>query len=127
MEGLLASDDAWLFLEPVPRDVPLYYEIIAHPTDLGTISRRLRSGDFCDASRVFLEVQQVSALAPGVHLPQISTQAAILLCCRPQHKAAADVFLWKGDQNFNRSLLSGQNQGVCSGVKLRNQPSVPPN
>ena len=62
LKGLMASEDAWMFSEAVPRDVPLYYQIVAHPTDLGAISRRLKSGDFCEASRVFLEVQQASAL-----------------------------------------------------------------
>ena len=63
LEALLSSDDAWPFAEPVPRDTEYYYDVIEHPTDLGTVRKRLRSGDFCDASRAFLEVQQVSACA----------------------------------------------------------------
>ena len=59
LKALLASDDAWPFAEPVPRDTEYYYDVIEHPTDLGTVRRRLTAGDFCDASRVFLEVQQV--------------------------------------------------------------------
>ena len=61
LDGMLSSDDAWPFAEPVPRDTEFYYDVITHPTDLGTIRKRLHSGDFCDASRVFLAVQQVGA------------------------------------------------------------------
>jgi hypothetical protein len=82
LEGLMAADGAWLFSEPVPQDVPLYYEIVAHPTDLGTISRRLKSGEFCDASRVFLEVQQVNFLDPGVN--QTADTAASFSPALPQ-------------------------------------------
>jgi len=60
LDALLSSDDAWPFVEPVPRDTEFYYDVITYPTDLGTVRKRLDGGDFCDASRVFLEVQQVS-------------------------------------------------------------------
>ena len=59
LDALLSSDDAWPFAEPVPRDTEFYYDVIAHPTDLGTVRRRLDGGGFSDAGRVFLDVQQV--------------------------------------------------------------------
>jgi hypothetical protein len=59
LHKLRQYDLAEPFLEPVPRDVPGYYEQIAHPVDLGTVWRRLTQGGYPSAAHVHVDVQRM--------------------------------------------------------------------
>ena len=43
---LQASPQAGPFLEPVPRDIPGYYDMIRTPMDLGTVASKLQRGGY---------------------------------------------------------------------------------
>ena len=59
LSKLRTYDLAEPFLEPVPRDVPGYYEQIASPIDLGTIWTQLTQGRYPSASHVHADVQRM--------------------------------------------------------------------
>lgn len=56
---LRSYDVAAPFLEPVPREVPGYYEQIKHPIDLGTIWRGMAAGQYPTASHVHVDMQRM--------------------------------------------------------------------
>jgi Bromodomain len=47
------------FLEPVPRNVPGYYETIKHPIDLGTIWEKIARGQYATASHAHVDIQRM--------------------------------------------------------------------
>ena len=51
--------EAWPFQEPVPREVPGYYEMIKHPVDLGTIWHRVNHHQYPDANHVHQDIVQM--------------------------------------------------------------------
>lgn len=49
--------DAWPFLEPVDPTVPMYYELIALPMDLGTVEVNLEDGSYPDPKGVVFDLE----------------------------------------------------------------------
>ena len=54
---------AYWFLEPVPRDLPKYFDIIKSPMDLGTVKRNLEAGKFKSNADFASDVRLVFANA----------------------------------------------------------------
>jgi hypothetical protein len=53
---LQQSPHAGPFLEPVPREVEGYHEIIRHPMDLGTITTKLQRGLYPSVQHVHQDI-----------------------------------------------------------------------
>lgn len=62
LRGLLLRPGSWPFLEPVDPvalGIPDYHDVIKRPMDLGTVARRLQSGQYPNAGEVSFEVRLV--------------------------------------------------------------------
>ena len=53
---LQASPQAGPFLEPVPRDIPGYYDMIRTPMDLGTVASKLQRGGYPTVQHVHQDI-----------------------------------------------------------------------
>mmetsp|Transcript_46606 Transcript_46606/g.74664 ORF Transcript_46606/g.74664 Transcript_46606/m.74664 type:complete len:576 (+) Transcript_46606:29-1756(+) len=51
LKRVMKNDDAYPFNEPVPRDVPGYYERIKHPIDMKTMNEKNERGQYAEWSQ----------------------------------------------------------------------------